>query len=173
MKKCRICGRVEGETEFHPKRRHKCLACYKTADMGEYQRAWRAAHPEACRAYEANRARMRKPPSPEAVRRQYERKMKKRYGEQYEVGAPGNHLLHRLGTLLSENEKRQRRNARTALRRAVRRGKIARLPCFVCGKPDAVAHHPTYAHAFAVTWLCTEHHREVHAMVPVSVRMRQ
>ena len=54
--------------------------------------------------------------------------------------------------------------ARALVNHALRAGKLARLPCFECGKP-AQAHHPDYSDPLGVVWLCPEHHREVHNMI--------
>lgn len=65
-------------------------------------------------------------------------------------------------------EKRYKRNkekesSKSALRYAVRTGKITPLPCFVCGE-KAQAHHPSYAPdmKLVVTWLCQYHHNQLH-----------
>ena len=56
-----------------------------------------------------------------------------------------------------------RRAAHVIFGNAFRRGKISKLPCFICGS-DAEAHHPDYDRPLDVVWLCKQHHREVHAM---------
>lgn len=45
---------------------------------------------------------------------------------------------------------------------AVRRGKLQRQPCEVCGE-KAHAHHPDYSKALEVRWLCPHHHARQHA----------
>ncbi len=44
---------------------------------------------------------------------------------------------------------------------AVRRGKIIKENCFVCGNAGE-AHHPDYGKPYDVEWLCSKHHRELH-----------
>jgi hypothetical protein len=56
-----------------------------------------------------------------------------------------------------------RRAAQIALGNAVRAGKVAPLPCFVCGD-KAEAHHPDYSAPLDVVWLCSSHHKQTHAM---------
>ena len=56
----------------------------------------------------------------------------------------------------------ERVKARRALRGAVRRGKIKRGPCAVCGDPRTQGHHHDYSKPFEVTWLCRRHHEDVH-----------
>jgi hypothetical protein len=58
----------------------------------------------------------------------------------------------------------QRKAAVQALNVSVRTGKIAPLPCLVCGE-KAEAHHPDYSRPLDVVWLCPSHHREAHALV--------
>jgi hypothetical protein len=50
-----------------------------------------------------------------------------------------------------------------AVRRALKLGRLARLPCLVCGADERIhAHHPDYAKPLDVMWLCEEHHRQWH-----------
>jgi len=56
----------------------------------------------------------------------------------------------------------ERVHARNLLDKAVRQGKITRLPCEVCGNPKTEAHHENYSKPFDVQWLCKKHHNEIH-----------
>lgn len=63
------------------------------------------------------------------------------------------------------DEGRLKTNARMRLRRAVRAGRVAQLPCEICGDPTSQAHHPFgYVDnlALAVWWLCRYHHDRMH-----------
>jgi hypothetical protein len=51
--------------------------------------------------------------------------------------------------------------ARSAVKRAVREGRLIPLPCAVCGAL-AQAHHPDYTRPLFVEWLCVQHHLELH-----------
>jgi hypothetical protein len=62
-------------------------------------------------------------------------------------------------------EQRIRGNARSYLRVYIRRGKIAREVCEVCGDPETVGHHDDYTKPLQVKWLCKLHHLEVHKTV--------
>ena len=53
-------------------------------------------------------------------------------------------------------------NARVWLCSNVRRGKIKRLPCEICGAEPAEGHHDDYDKPLEVRWLCFRHHRELH-----------
>jgi hypothetical protein len=53
-------------------------------------------------------------------------------------------------------------SARYAVRKAIKNGKITRMPCEVCGGLKVDAHHDDYSKPLEVRWLCKKHHREVH-----------
>lgn len=53
-----------------------------------------------------------------------------------------------------------------ALRYAVKRGTVKKLPCEVCGEVRSEAHHPDYSKPLDVMWLCRKHHANVHRMEP-------
>jgi hypothetical protein len=53
-------------------------------------------------------------------------------------------------------------HARDAVGNAVRRGKLIRQPCEVCGSPNADAHHEDYSKPLEVRWFCRAHHLELH-----------
>jgi hypothetical protein len=52
--------------------------------------------------------------------------------------------------------------ARELVNRALKSGKISKMPCAVCGNNNVVAHHPDYSKPLNVIWLCRKHHRELH-----------
>jgi len=54
-----------------------------------------------------------------------------------------------------------RKKANTVVGNALRDGRIDRQPCFICGC-KAEAHHPDYSSPLAVSWLCDEHHKQLH-----------
>lgn len=56
-----------------------------------------------------------------------------------------------------------RRYAQSALRAALKAGKVAPLPCLICGE-KAEAHHTHYDAPLEVVWLCSAHHKQAHAM---------
>ncbi len=53
--------------------------------------------------------------------------------------------------------------ARMQLHYAIRTGKLIPLPCWECGA-KAEAHHPDYGSPLDVVWLCSLHHKQLHAM---------
>jgi len=56
---------------------------------------------------------------------------------------------------------RKKANARAYLHEYIKRGKITKGVCEVCGKP-AEAHHDNYDKPLEVRWFCREHHLELH-----------
>ena len=54
--------------------------------------------------------------------------------------------------------------ARKIVQNAIRRGRLVRLPCVVCGK-KAQGHHPDYSRPLEVVWLCPTHHQQTHAQM--------
>ena len=46
---------------------------------------------------------------------------------------------------------------------AVKKGEIIKQPCSICGNIKAEAHHPDYNKPLDVIWLCSSHHKRLHA----------
>jgi hypothetical protein len=59
-------------------------------------------------------------------------------------------------------EARMKHIARSNASEYVRRGKISKQPCEVCGDPVAEKHHDDYGKKLDVRWLCRKHHMEWH-----------
>ena len=97
-----------------------------------YSKAFRAANQEKLREYEAKRGR-----TPE----------RKAW-----VKAAFKKVIQRVPGKVA---------ARHAVNNAIRDGRLVPQPCFVCGK-KAEAHHADYSRPLDVTWLCFEHHRQLH-----------
>lgn len=57
---------------------------------------------------------------------------------------------------------RAKNRARVGLGTRVRRNKIQKQPCEICGDMNAQAHHPDYSKPYDVVWLCVKHHAELH-----------
>lgn len=56
---------------------------------------------------------------------------------------------------------RTHKNARARVRRALRAGRLTKMPCEVCGNTVTEAHHDDYSKPLDVRWLCHEHHVRV------------
>jgi hypothetical protein len=55
--------------------------------------------------------------------------------------------------------------ARVAVREAIKKGEIERLPCQKCGESKVQAHHHNgynREHWLDIIWLCQEHHTQAH-----------
>lgn len=52
--------------------------------------------------------------------------------------------------------------ARLAVRAAIKRGEIVKMPCEICGCVKSQAHHDDYDKPLDVRWLCVPHHNEHH-----------
>lgn len=57
---------------------------------------------------------------------------------------------------------RKKKMARIMVKQAIKRGKMTRQPCSVCGAEFAEAHHEDYTQPLEVVWLCPTHHRARH-----------
>lgn len=120
----------------------------KTLDMAAYQREYRSANQDKFRVYEKNR----KKRTPEQERARYIARMKKVHGEDW---------LPR-SERVADPLKERKRKAMVTYRTALKRGKLTRLPCEVCGEGKVEGHHPDYFRPLDVVWLCKKHHLEIH-----------
>lgn len=59
-------------------------------------------------------------------------------------------------------ERAFKQNARKKLARALKSGKVKKLPCRDCNELNVEAHHPDYSKPMEVIWLCKKHHGEIH-----------
>lgn len=57
----------------------------------------------------------------------------------------------------------RRKVARAAIRNAIRRNEMQKLPCEICGNKRSEGHHDDYTKPLIVRWLCRKHHKEYHA----------
>ena len=54
-------------------------------------------------------------------------------------------------------------SAQKILHGALRKGKITKQSCCVCGSIKSQAHHEDYSKPLDVIWVCALHHHEIHA----------
>lgn len=59
-------------------------------------------------------------------------------------------------------EQRKKMLARSKLHTYIKRGKIEKKPCEVCGRKQVEAHHDDYDQPLVVRWLCKFHHLRFH-----------
>ena len=74
---------------------------------------------------------------------------------------PKRRKQHRKDTRLYRQRHPEKAHAHAVTSGAIRRGRLGRQPCEVCGA-RAQAHHEDYSQALAVRWLCQEHHHAHH-----------
>lgn len=135
MKVCFKCKASKPRSEFypHPQMRDGLLGKCKECTKAD-SIATRLAKIEHYRQYDRKRASM---PHRVALRREITAQWRKQYP--------------------------YRKHAQSALRSALRAGKVTQLPCLICGE-KAEAHHPDYSAPLDVVWLCSAHHKQAHAM---------
>ena len=59
----------------------------------------------------------------------------------------------------------ERKKAQEIFNREIKKGKIKRQSCVICGKPNAYGHHPDYSKPLEVIWLCQKHHKRLHSFL--------
>jgi len=59
-------------------------------------------------------------------------------------------------------EQKMKANCRAYTGEYVRRGKIKKLACCICGDKNTEAHHEDYTKPLEVIWYCRKHHLEHH-----------
>ncbi len=80
-------------------------------------------------------------------------------------------LLHRKERCVINTRKRRKdpdgyMAAHGAVARALKSGKIERIPCCMCGTTEKIhAHHDDYSKPLEVMWLCVVHHKSRHAFL--------
>jgi len=55
-----------------------------------------------------------------------------------------------------------REKVRWIIKEALKRKRIKKLPCKICGKKKSQAHHSDYTKPLKVIWFCRKHHLEWH-----------
>jgi hypothetical protein len=67
----------------------------------------------------------------------------------------------------------EKQAAHIAVNRAVKRGKLTKAPCVICGSNNSQAHHEDYSKPLDVIWLCRKHHAERHIKLKEEARKTQ
>lgn len=144
--RCKTCHNDLDATAFYVSNRRECKACVRAR-----VKAHRQANLERVRSYDRMRAAQ---PHRVAARLEYQ---ESRAFSQSHAAAAKRWAGKNIG----------KRAAQVTLGNAVRDGRVQPWPvCEVpeCGsKPEA--HHPHYGSPLTVTWLCSEHHKQAHALL--------
>lgn len=144
--RCKTCGIIKPISEFNLQRnagalvvlpRRKCRTCEQAVT-----RQWRRAHPERMKLQVRN------------------------YNDRHRAAVTrrirdyvAQHAEQRKKTTKAWDERnRDKRRAQSALRNAVRVGRIIRMPCEKCGNSKSEAHHEDYGKPLEVNWLCRRCH---------------
>lgn len=92
--------------------------------------------------------------------RESKREYFRKYNREYNKAWRAKNGFH--SELLWKKRNPDKIKAQRKLQKAVKIGKIKRLPCSVCGSAKSVGHHPDYSKPLEVIWLCHIHHKKVH-----------
>ncbi len=57
---------------------------------------------------------------------------------------------------------RERKKVRRKTNDLIKKGKLRKKSCVVCGKKTVLPHHEDYSNPFKVIWLCEEDHKDYH-----------
>lgn len=136
---CKVCG-VKEPTLFY-----SSMPSYCKEHWRERVRANRAEKVHYYRSFDRMRASM---PHRVAARKEY---------AATEAGKAAARAAKRKWAELNAHKTK----AATIINNAIKRGKLEKQPCFICGA-EAEAHHPSYALPWDVVWLCSQHHAQVH-----------
>jgi hypothetical protein len=135
MKTCFKCKRIQPLSEFY---RHSAMSdghLNKCKDCTKRDVRMHRRRSEAVRTYDRKRAKL---PHRQALARESLKRWRAGNPEAYK--------------------------AQCKLNNAVRDGKIARLPCEVCGETKVHGHHRDYSKPLEVLWLCARHHHAAHGL---------
>ena len=132
-----------------------CSCCGKSKPLAEFQvrKASKDGFTSSCKSCLKQR---------DSARYEKERAYRAANHKKY-MATPEGKYAHARAIAEWKSKNAVRYAANVILSNAVKRGKIQKQPCWVCGE-NAEAHHPDYDRPLDVVWLCNTHHREVHAM---------
>ena len=135
-----------------PEKRRKQQNRYnKTPKRKLYVKNWRSKNREKINTYQREWRKNNPLIRGKSVReynREYNKKWRKENGYHNEIKWMLEHELER--------------KAQGKLRDRVRRGKIKRMPCEICGEKRSQGHHDDYNKPLEVRWLCALHHKRHH-----------
>lgn len=84
-----------------------------------------------------------------------------------------NNLEHSRALQLSyKKKKKDKVNAQSCIYRALKKNKIFKLPCELCGESKVEAHHEDYKHPLIVIWLCRQCHSKIHTFYKRVIRLK-
>ena len=136
MYECTGCGKTKGTEEFY-ERKTRCKAC-----ISAYQKAYR------------DKQNANKPSD-------WKKKTvdKAAYQKAWNKAHPG-YATQKKREWWQANKDRLK--VKWVVKDALLSGRLVKQPCFVCGDLKVEAHHADYSAPLAVSWLCKQHHIELH-----------
>jgi hypothetical protein len=144
---CQKCRRRDYQREYQRQRRARVVPSEaQRAAKAEATRRWREANPER------DRERWRHYQQSDSYK-DYQREYRQKH--RAELSAADLARYH-----AAEDKAKYR--ARGKVYDAIRRGRMTRGSCEVCGRQEAHAHHDDYDRPLDVRWLCPQHHAEHH-----------
>lgn len=144
LRHCRHCKMVKPLSEFYKSDPRSCKPCVRAR-----VKANRAAKADYYREFDRQRAML---PHRVQARAEY-------------IKTPRGREAYNRAHEASMKRYPEKKAATNALNSAVKRGRIQKHPCFVCGSEPAQGHHPNYDAPLDVIWLCPKHHKQTHALV--------
>lgn len=169
-KKCTKCGEVKNQLEFYRQDTGKdgfkceCIVCCK-----KYHAQYRVTE----QAREANRRAVKRYLATEHGQEthrcadatwkatEHGQEVCRRASQQYRTTEHGKETIRQYHKKYRA-ENPEKGKARDAVHNEIRRGRLVRQPCGICGKTPADAHHDDYSKPLEVQWLCRKHHKQYH-----------
>jgi hypothetical protein len=154
----------------------KCIACHEMLDLTAFYTHPKMADGHAgkckncCRRQQAKRvAEKLKDPEWREAELQRHREKSRKYREQ---GRVKKCKIRRKEALTKwEKQNKEKKQAQGKVLRAVASGELVKMPCSVCGKEKAEAHHEDYSKPLDVVWYCSKHHAERHIEIRRMARL--
>lgn len=125
----------------------KCCVCKEVKSEEDFYLSTRYGRQAQCKACHRQTNRKHKQENSELYKH-YSREHYRKNKQQYKVR--------------DRRYSKNKANAVSAVFYAIKKGKLTRKPCEVCGAEKADAHHDDYAKPLEVRWLCRSHHVQWH-----------
>lgn len=120
-----------------------------------------AKHTDARRRqWRERNAKRRQDPEYQEAQREYYRKWHEQHKGDPELRA---RKAEQMRAYTKKPDTRLHHEARWKVHRAIKAGRLQKMPCEVCGNSTAQAHHDDYSRPLDIRWLCRKHHVEHHA----------
>lgn len=160
-KACNRCGVTKMLVEFHigasiGGRNSICKECRKSDSKKYYESTAQRQRREAIDRYNRNRQKRL------VQMREYHYNHRKERKEKLATTDAREKVNSRMREYRKLPEVRRKDSARSALKRAIKSGKVIRKPCSKCGGEKSQGHHEDYSRPLDVVWLCRNCHSEIH-----------